>query len=86
MRREHVAVAVIGARDLSIWGTPTFGVDYDPLLGAYLSARRRHARRCGTSPTPWAAPTPRAASRSCACGDRVRGQELILTFHGLEGN
>ncbi|HEY2766805.1 MAG TPA: hypothetical protein VGI76_01030 [Solirubrobacteraceae bacterium] len=36
MRREHVALAALGARDLSIWGTPTFGRDYDPLLGAYL--------------------------------------------------
>lgn len=36
MRREHTALAVIGARDLSIWGTPTFGVNYDPLLGSYL--------------------------------------------------
>lgn len=36
MRREHVALAAVGARDLSIWGTPTFGVDYDPLVGGYL--------------------------------------------------
>jgi 4-amino-4-deoxy-L-arabinose transferase-like glycosyltransferase len=36
LRREGTALAVLGARDLSIWGTPTFGVDYDPLLGAYL--------------------------------------------------
>lgn len=36
MRREHVALAAVGARDLSIWGTPTFGVDYDPRIGAYL--------------------------------------------------
>jgi hypothetical protein len=36
LRREHVALVALGARDLSVWGTPTFGVDYDPLLGAYL--------------------------------------------------
>lgn len=38
LRREHVTLAVIGARDFSSWGTPTFGVDYAPLLGAYLRA------------------------------------------------
>jgi hypothetical protein len=36
LRRAHVTLAVIGARDFSAWGTPTFGVNYDPLLGAYL--------------------------------------------------
>jgi hypothetical protein len=36
LRSEHTALAVIGARDLSAWGTPTFGEDYDKLLGAYL--------------------------------------------------
>lgn len=36
LRNEHVPLAVIAARDLSPWGTPTFGVDYDMILGAYL--------------------------------------------------
>jgi hypothetical protein len=36
LRSEHAALAVIGARDLSVWGTPTFGVNYDSILGAYL--------------------------------------------------
>ena len=36
LRSKHTALAVIGARDLSAWGTPTFGADYDELLGAYL--------------------------------------------------
>lgn len=36
LRSEHTALAVIGARDLSAWGTPTFGEDYDKLLGAYV--------------------------------------------------
>jgi hypothetical protein len=36
MRREGVALAAIGARDLSIWGTPTFGVDYNRMVGAFL--------------------------------------------------
>jgi hypothetical protein len=38
LRREHITLAVIGARDFSSWGTPVFGVDYAPLLGAYLRA------------------------------------------------
>ncbi len=36
LRSEHVRLAVIGARDFSDWGTPTFGVNYDARLGAYL--------------------------------------------------
>ncbi len=36
LRRYHVRLAVIGARDFSLWGTPTFGVDYNKVLGAYL--------------------------------------------------
>ncbi len=36
LRHEHVSLAVIAARDLSVWGTPTFGADYDTVLGAYL--------------------------------------------------
>ncbi len=36
LRSEHVALAVVGAREFASWGTPTFGVNYDQLLGAYL--------------------------------------------------
>ncbi|HEY7961334.1 MAG TPA: hypothetical protein VID29_05375 [Solirubrobacteraceae bacterium] len=36
LRRERVKLAVIGARDFSPWGTPTFGVDYAARLGSYL--------------------------------------------------
>jgi 4-amino-4-deoxy-L-arabinose transferase-like glycosyltransferase len=52
MRREHVAVAAIGARDLSIWGTPTFGVNYDPLLGAYLRGATVERTTVGTLADP----------------------------------
>ncbi len=52
MRREHVAVAAIGARDLSIWGTPTFGVNYDPLLGAYLRGAAVARTTVGTLADP----------------------------------
>jgi hypothetical protein len=36
LRREHVALAVISARDFSSWGMPRFGFDYAPIVGAYL--------------------------------------------------
>jgi len=36
LRADHVTLGVIGARDFSDWGTPTFGVDYDAKIGAYL--------------------------------------------------
>ena len=52
MRREHMALAAIGARDLSIWGTPTFGVNYDPLLGAYLRGAAVSRTTVGTLADP----------------------------------
>jgi 4-amino-4-deoxy-L-arabinose transferase-like glycosyltransferase len=36
LRDEHVPLAVIAARNLSVWSTHTFGVDYDKILGGYL--------------------------------------------------
>jgi hypothetical protein len=52
LRRDHVALAVIGARDLSVWGTPTFGVDYNPLLGAYLRRAAVATNVVGTLAAP----------------------------------
>jgi hypothetical protein len=52
LRREHVALAVIGARDLSVWGTPTFGLNYDKLLGAYLRGSARSSETVGTLADP----------------------------------
>jgi hypothetical protein len=52
LRREHVTLAVTGARDLSAWGTPTFGVDYDPALGAYLRGAARSTEVIGTLAQP----------------------------------
>ena len=48
LRREHVTLAVIGARDFSAWGTPTFGVSYAPLLGAYLRGAATSTSATGT--------------------------------------
>jgi hypothetical protein len=52
MRRERVALAAIGARDLSIWGTPTFGVDYNKLVGAYLQEAATATTTVGTLANP----------------------------------
>jgi hypothetical protein len=52
LRREHVTLAVIGARDFSAWGTPTFGVDYAPLLGDYLRGAARSTTTIGTLEQP----------------------------------
>lgn len=52
LRREHVTLAVVGARDFSSWGTPTFGVDYAPLLGAYLRGFATGAWVIGTLVRP----------------------------------
>jgi hypothetical protein len=36
LRRYHAALAVLGARDNSLWRTGAFGVGYDKLVGDYL--------------------------------------------------
>jgi hypothetical protein len=52
LRGEHVALAVVGAREFASWGTPTFGVSYDPLLGAYLRGTAAHTTTVGTLADP----------------------------------
>ncbi len=52
LRRERVTLTVIGARDLSAWGTPTFGVDYDKLLGGYLRGAEISSEVIGTVVRP----------------------------------
>ncbi len=52
LRREHVTLAVLGARNLSAWGTPTFGTDYDKLLGAYLRSAAGSSEVIGTLAQP----------------------------------
>jgi hypothetical protein len=52
MQGEHVGLAALGARDLSIWGTPTFGVNYNPLIGAYLRGAARTTVTVGTLANP----------------------------------
>jgi hypothetical protein len=52
LRRDHVTLAVVGARDFSSWGTPTFGVSYNPLLGAYLRQSAVSTETVGTLRNP----------------------------------
>jgi 4-amino-4-deoxy-L-arabinose transferase-like glycosyltransferase len=52
MRGEGVALAAIGARDLSIWGTPTFGVDYNRRVGAFLRETTTTSTTVGTLADP----------------------------------
>lgn len=52
LRREHVRLAAIGARDLAAWGTPRFGVDYDGVLGAYLRGAASASETIGTLAAP----------------------------------
>jgi hypothetical protein len=52
LRREHVSLAVVGARDFSSWGTPVFGVNYAPLLGAYLRATTASITPIGVRGSP----------------------------------
>jgi hypothetical protein len=52
LRAEHVTVAAVAAREFASWGTPTFGVDYDPLLGAYLRGSASSTAVVGTLADP----------------------------------
>jgi Dolichyl-phosphate-mannose-protein mannosyltransferase len=52
LRRGRVTLAVIGARDFSSWGSRTFGVDYDPLLGQYLHSQALGVETLGTPANP----------------------------------
>jgi hypothetical protein len=52
LRGEHVTLAVVSAREFASWGTPTFGVDYDPLLGAYLRDTASDTATVGTLSAP----------------------------------
>jgi 4-amino-4-deoxy-L-arabinose transferase-like glycosyltransferase len=52
LRDQHVALALIGSRDFTSWGTPTFGVDYDKLLGAYLRRAASSSTTVGTLAKP----------------------------------
>jgi hypothetical protein len=52
LRRERVTLAVIGSREFSSWGSRTFGVDYDPLLGQYLRSHAPAVETLGTLSNP----------------------------------
>ena len=52
LAREHVGLAVLGARDLSDWGTPTFGVDYNRRIGDFLRRNQLAITTVGTLTSP----------------------------------
>jgi hypothetical protein len=52
LRREHVPVSVIGARDFTTWGWKTFGVDYNAILGGALSRATVHSETVGDLSDP----------------------------------
>ncbi len=58
MRREHVPLVAIGARDFSLWGTPTFGVNYDKLIGNFLTWATSSKTSYGTFTDPAAGTNP----------------------------
>lgn len=59
LRRERARVAVVAARDFSLWGSgTTFGTDYDRTLGAYLRAATRGSATFGTLENPQAGTNP----------------------------
>lgn len=52
LRRDHVTLAVLAARDFADWGTPTFGVSYDASIGAYLRSSKLAPQTIGTLTSP----------------------------------
>lgn len=58
LQRDHARLAVIGARNFSLWGTPGFGVDYDKVLGAYLRRSAVSTTTVGTLLDPAAGTYP----------------------------
>ena len=58
LERERVGLALIGARDLSDYGSPTFGRDYNPILGAWLRAHTVERTTVGTLRDPVAGSGP----------------------------
>ncbi len=58
LRRDHVGVALIGARDFSDWGSRTFGVNYDSQIGEYVRRHSASSQVLGTLAAPVAGTNP----------------------------
>ena len=58
LRRDHVRAAVLGARDFSLWGTASFGVGYDKLVGDYLRGATTSVQTFGSLSHPVAGTFP----------------------------
>ncbi|MGI8713982.1 MAG: hypothetical protein ACR2NR_12560 [Solirubrobacteraceae bacterium] len=58
LRHDHARVAVLGARDFSLWRTSAFGVGYDRLVGDYLRHSAASTTTFGTLAHPVAGTFP----------------------------
>ena len=58
LRQDDAHVAVLAARDFSLWGTSSFGVGYDTLVGAYLRSQTASVTTLGTLKHPVAGTFP----------------------------
>lgn len=52
LRRDHAALAVLAARDFSVWKTGAFGLGYDKLVGDYLRQNAESSTIIGTLAHP----------------------------------
>ena len=58
LRREGVNFAAVGARDLSDYGSRTFGTDYNTIVGSYLDKHTVDRRVVGRLADPVAGSGP----------------------------
>jgi 4-amino-4-deoxy-L-arabinose transferase-like glycosyltransferase len=58
LRRDHASVAVLSARQLSVWGSGPFGVGYDKLVGDYLRSNATSVTTVGSLAQPAAGTLP----------------------------
>jgi hypothetical protein len=73
MRRERVRLAVVAARDFSLWGSGTsFGTNYNRTLGAYLRDHTRASTVVGTLADPHAGTNPSNGARVLTLGASAR--------------
>jgi hypothetical protein len=76
LRRERVRLAVVAARDFSLWGSGTsFGGNYNRTLGAYLRDATRSSTVVGTLEDPQAGTNPSNGARVLTLGAALGGTE-----------
>lgn len=70
LRRDHVRAAVLAARDFSLWGTGSFGVGYDKLVGDYLRGATTSVQTFGSLTRPVAGTFPSNGYQVVVLGQR----------------